>query len=412
MPEVMHWKRNIAFFLAGQAVSLIGSSLVGFAIMWYVTIETGSGTMMTVFTVAVMLPMFFIAPFGGVWADRFNRKLLIIIADGFIAIVTLIIAISFSLGVEHLGILLICSVARSLGQGVQMPAISSLIPQIVPQEQLLRINGINTTIQSISMLGTPALAGVFLSLFPIQTLLFIDVFTATGAILILLFLVKVPNPKDAAAALAEKAKPMLADLKDGLLYIKNHLFLKRFFIVMACFVFLLAPAALLTPLQVTRNFGAEYWLLTVIEIAFSAGMAAGGLLMSTWGGFKNKTFMIGASFVLMAVMSVGIGVTKVFPLYTAFMVVIGISAATSNTPALTILQQKVEPAYMGRVVSVWTMIVSLVMPVGIALFGPLADRVSLDTIIIVTGALVGVLGVYIFADKELKEAGRPLDEDG
>jgi len=134
--------------------------------------------------------------------------------------------------------------------------------------------------------------------------------------------------------------------------------------------------------------------------------------MSTWGGFKNKTFMIGASFVLMAVMSVGIGVTKVFPLYTAFMVVIGISAATSNTPALTILQQKVEPAYMGRVVSVWTMIVSLVMPVGIALFGPLADRVSLDTIIIVTGALVGVLGVYIFADKELKEAGRPLDEDG
>ena len=403
--DSINWKQNIAFFLAGQAVSLIGSSLVGFAIMWHVTLRTGSGTMMMAFTIAVMLPMFFIAPFGGVWADNFNRKNLINLADGFIAAVTLVIAICFSLGVDYLGVLLICSIARSLGQGVQIPAVNALIPQVVPAEQLLRVNGINTTIQSISMLGTPALAGALLTFFPIQSILFIDVATATASILILIFFVKVPDPKDAETDGSAEQKPVLAELKDGLLYIRDHIFLKRFFIVVACFVFLLAPSALLTPLQVMRNFGPDVWRLSTIEIAFSAGMAAGGLLMTILGGFKNKTYLIAVSFILLAAMDVGLGVTKVFALYTAFMIVIGVTAATSNTPAMTILQQRVEPAYMGRVFSVMTMISSVVMPLGTVVFGPLADRISLDLIIIVTGGLIAVLGVYLFIDKEMIKAG-------
>jgi len=405
---VFSWKRNIAFFLAGQGVSLIGSSLVGFAIVWHVTLQTGSGTMLMAFTVATMLPMFFMSPFGGVWADNYNRKILINLADGFIAAVTLVIAICFSLGVTSIWVLLVCSVARSLGQGVQMPAVSALIPQIVPQEHLLRVNGINSMIMSISMLGTPALAAALLTFFPIQTILFIDVITATAAILILILFVTVPNPKDKAQLEADK-KPVLADLKDGLIYIRDHPFLKRFFTIVALFVFLLAPAALLTPLQVTRNFGPDVWRLSVIEIAFSIGMAAGGLLMTTWGGFKNKTYTIAGSFLLFAAMTVGIGITNIFVLYSAFMVVIGVTAATSNTPAMTIMQIKVDPAYMGRVFSVMAMISSIGMPLGTVVFGPLADRISLDLIIIITGGLMAALGVYLFTDKSLIEAGL-LDE--
>ena len=422
----VRWQRNIAFFLTGQAVSLIGSSLVGYAIMWYVILKTGSGTMMTAFTVAIMLPMFFISPFGGVWADRFNRKNLINIADGFIAAVTLVIAVSFAFGNENLWFLLLCSVARSFGQGVQMPAVSALIPQVVPSESLMRVNGINMMIQSVSMLGTPALAGAILSFFPIQSILFIDVVTATFSILILIIFVRVPNPGSkvtgsravagaddqtdadgAAVSAAPEKRPMLADLKEGVRYIAGHAFLKRFFIIQACFVFLLAPAALLTPLQVTRNFGADVWRLSVIEIAFSAGMAAGGLLMTTWGGFKNRTYTIAASFLLMGAMSVGLGVTRVFVVYCVFMAFVGITAASGNTPVMTILQQKIEPAYMGRVFSVMTMISSIGMPLGMVVFGPLSDRVSLDAIIIVTGACTAAIGVYLFIDKVLIEAGRP-----
>ena len=400
------WRRNIAYFLGAQAVSLIGSSIVGFAIMWYVTLETGSGTMMMAFTIAIMLPMFFIAPFGGVWADNFNRKNLINIADGFIAVVTLVIAIAFFMGLENIWFLLVCSVARSLGQGVQMPAVNSMIPQIVPDEHLLRINGINTMIQSISMLGTPALAGALFMFFPIQSLLLIDVTTAAASILILIFFVRVPNPKNRESLTEGEKKPMLSDLKDGLIYIRDHGFLKRFFIIVACFTFLLAPAALLTPLQVIRNYGDDVWRLSAIEIAFSLGMVAGGLLITAGGGFKNKTITIAASFIICGAMGVGLGLTRIFLLYSIFMAVVGVTAATSNTPALTVLQQKVDPAFMGRVFSVMTMITSIVMPVGTAVFGPLADRISLNLIIVVTSAFISMLGVYLLTDKVLREAGR------
>jgi len=403
--EPISWQRNIALFLTGQAVSLIGSSLVGFAIMWHVVLRTGSGTMMMAFTIAIMLPMFFIAPFGGVWADNFNRKNLINIADGFIAAVTLVIAISFAFGMDNIWFLLLCSVARSLGQGVQTPAVSSLIPQIVPPDKLLRVNGINQMIQSISMLGTPALAGAILTFFPIQNILFIDVVTAAASIMILILFVRVPNPRDAVLEGGEEKRSMLADLKDGIIYIRDHVFLKHFFIILACFQFLIAPVALLTPLQVARNFGPDVWRLTVIEIAFSAGMAVGGLLMTTWGGFKNKTHTVAYSFILLGIMGVGLGVTPVFVAYSIFMGVSGISAATGSTPAMTILQLKVDPLYMGRVFSVLTMISSIVMPLGTVVFGPLADQISLNAIIIVTSVLTAVVGIFVFFDKVLVDAG-------
>ena len=400
------WRQTIAFFLVGQAFSLIGSSMVAYAIMWHVTLKTGSGTMMTAFTFAIMLPSLFIAPLGGVWADNFNRRTLINIADGFIAAVTIFIAISYSMGFENIWLLLACSAARSLGQGVQMPAVNALIPQIVPSESLLRINGINTMIQSISMLGTPALAGAILTFFPIQNILYIDVVTAAASITILFLFVKVARPRESDEGEAAGRKPMLSDLKDGLRYVRGHVFLRHFFILMSVFQICLAPVALLAPLQVARNFGEEVWLLTVMEIAFSAGMAAGGLVISTWGGLKNRTRTVAASFVFIAVFGVGLGLTKSFVCYSIFMAIIGVTAATGNTPALTVLQEKVDPTYMGRVFSVMTIISSVVMPFATAVFGPLSDRISLDIIIIATSALIGLIGIYIFTDKVMIEAGK------
>lgn len=136
----MKWKKNITIFMLGQGLSLFGSMLVYYAIVWHITLEAQSGIMMTLMTIAGTLPMFFISPFGGVWADRYNKKHLINVADGCIAIVTLIIAITFSVGFEYMGILLVCLMIRSLGQGVQMPAVNALIPEIVPTEKLIKVN--------------------------------------------------------------------------------------------------------------------------------------------------------------------------------------------------------------------------------------------------------------------------------
>lgn len=89
--ETTKWKNNIALFLTGQGISLFGSMLVHYAVMWHITLKTQSGLMMTLIAIAGALPMFFISPFGGVWADRYNKKHIINIADASIAVVTLVI---------------------------------------------------------------------------------------------------------------------------------------------------------------------------------------------------------------------------------------------------------------------------------------------------------------------------------
>ncbi|NLD20280.1 MAG: MFS transporter [Clostridiales bacterium] len=398
-----HWKKNVSLFLGGQAVTLIGSSLVGYAIMWYVTLETQSGVVLTLFTVATMLPMFFISPFGGVWADRFNRKHLINVADASIAAVTLVIALLFSLGIENLTLLFVCSIVRSFGQGVQMPAVSALIPQITPEDKLVRVNGINSSIQSLSTLGSPALAGLLLTISPIQLILFIDVTTAIIGISILFFFVKVPV-KVKEEKIGE-GNTNLGDIKAGLRYIKEYQFLKRYFVILAFFYILLTPAMLLSPLQVTRDFGADVWRLTAVEIAFSVGMLLGGLVIAAWGGFKNKTFTLIAGTVLFGMTTVGLGISWIFALYLACIALSGLCVPIVNTPAMVIFQTKVDNDYMGRVMSIMTMIASLMVPLGMVIFGPLGDIIPLDYIMIGTGMGTVILGVYVIFDRIMREAG-------
>ena len=148
----INWKKNTTLFLTGQALSLFGTMVVQYALLWHITLKSQSGTMITLFTIAGFLPMFFISPFAGVWADRFNRKYIINIGDGSIAFVSLIVAVCLIAGItgaESYGLLLFCALMRSLGQGVQMPAVGAFIPQIVPQEHLTRINGLQSSIQSL-----------------------------------------------------------------------------------------------------------------------------------------------------------------------------------------------------------------------------------------------------------------------
>ena len=189
----MNWKRNAFLFVAGQALSFFGTMVVQYAILWHITLKSQSGTMMTLFTIAGFLPMFFISPFAGVWADRFNRKYIINIADGAIAFFSLVVAVFLMTGIDHYGILLACALARSLGQGVQTPAVGAFIPEIVPEEQLTKINGFQGSIQSLVTLTSPMVSGALMSFAPLETLFLLDVVTALIGIGIVFFLVKAPK---------------------------------------------------------------------------------------------------------------------------------------------------------------------------------------------------------------------------
>jgi DHA3 family macrolide efflux protein-like MFS transporter len=402
----INWKKNTALFLIGQALSLFGTMVVQYAIMWHITLKTQSGSMMTLFTVAGFLPMFFISPFAGVWADRFNRKYIINIADGAIAFVSLLAAVSIMAGVDSIVILLFCAVIRSLGQGVQMPAGGAFIPDIVPQEQLTKTNGFQSSIQSFITLTAPVLSGALMAFAPLETLFFLDVITALIGISIVLFFVKVPEKETPVTeTLEHNGAAYFHDLKEGMKYIRKHGYVLRMIILSAIFLFFFAPAALLTPLQVTRNFGNDVWRLSAIEITFSVGMMAGGILIGVWGGFKNRIYTMTLSCALCGILAAGLGIAPNFWLYLSIMALLGISFPLWNAPSMVLLQTTVEPAFMGRVLSVFTMVSSVMMPLGMVVFGPVADIVSINILLVGTGMVVMLLCIPMITSKTLREAG-------
>jgi len=406
-PVNEQWKRNIILFLSSQTLSLFGSMLVQYAIMWYITLTTESGVMMTISIVCGFLPAFFLSPFAGVWADRYNRKMLIIFADSMIAISTLILAILFFLGYDSLILLFVMSAIRAIGAGIQTPAVGAILPQIVPEEQLTKVNGTNGSIQAFVMLLSPMLAGALLSVASIEVIFLIDVVTAAIAVFTLLVFLKIPLHAKAAQA---QTTSYLSDLKLGYTYIKNHEFLKKFFVFFAFFFVLVAPAAFLTPLQVARTFGNAVWRLTAIEIAFALGMIAGGIIIASWGGFKNKMHTMTLATLMMAVCTVVFGVVPVFWAYLIFMGIVGISMPIFNTPSMVLLQEKVEGDYLGRVFGVLGMISSSMMPLGMIIFGPLADVVKIEWLLIGTGILLFIQGFFLMGSKVLMEAGKPKEK--
>jgi DHA3 family macrolide efflux protein-like MFS transporter len=400
----INWKKNAALFISGQAITFFGSWVVQHAIMWHITLETKSGTMMTLFTVVGFLPMFLISPFGGVWADRFNRKLLINVADGAIALVSLAVAFLLMAGHTHYWILLVCAGIRGLGQGVQSPAVGAVIPQIVPVESLTKVNGIQGSVLSFCTLASPVTSAALISFFPLEYIFFLDVATALIGISILLFFVKVPSLERTEKSAGNAG--YFHDLAEGLRYIRSHGFVLRLIVIFALFMIFISPAAFLTTLQIVRNFGDEPWRLSAMEVAYSTGMIAGGALIAAWGGFKNRAFTMALSCALCGLAAAGLGITPDFWVYIAIIGLMGISAPLYNTPVMVMLQSTVEPEFMGRVLSVFTMISSSMMPLAMLFFGPVADAVNINTILVVTGCAIMTLSVFIITSKTLRRVGR------
>ena len=401
------WKKQTILFLTSQTVSLFGSTLVQYAILWHITLETQSGVMMTLSIVCGFLPAFFVSPFAGIWADRYDRKKLIVAADALIALVTLIIALLLLGGHESFWLLFLAMGIRSFGTGVQTPAVNAFLPQIVPADQLLRVNGINGSLQSLITLASPVASGALMSLVTLDKIFLIDVGTAGIAIVILLLFLRVPAH---AKAFHLEQTSYWKDLQEGFRYIGGNGFVKRSFIHCAVYFILIAPLAFLTPLQVARSFGPDVWRLTVIEVTFSLGMMAGGLFIAAWGGFSNRLHTIAVSSLVTAGCTFALGWPMSFVVYSVLMGILGLAMLMFQTPFTVLLQEKVDGDYMGRVFGVLGMLSSSLMPLAMLIFGPLADRIPIERLLIATGALLGIQSVLMLFDAVLFEAGKPFQK--
>jgi len=390
------WKKKTALFLSSQSISLFGSMVVQYAIIWYVTLTTQSGAILTISTISAFLPQIIISLFAGVWADRYHRKFLIISADVLTAVSTLILAVFFLLGYRELWLIFLVSGIRSVGAGIQTPAVNALLPQIVPTERLIRVNSINGTIQPFIMIAAPIVSGAMLSFTRLEAIFFIDVVTAILAVSLLLVL-KVPAHQKAAA---ERQTGYLDDLRAGLAYIGQNRTIKTLFIFFAFVFFLVAPVAFLTPLLVTRSFGHEVWRLTASEVSFFAGSILGGIIMTSWGGFKNHFRTIGLACILWGILFAWLGLSKVFPLFLVIMFLSGIPMPLFNVPTTTLLQEMVKPDVQGRVFGVQQLIMNTVLPMGMLVFGPIADIISIEVLLVLTSTLMAVPGLWIFFNRQ------------
>ncbi len=416
-----HWLRNVALFLSGQTVSLFGSMLVQYAVFWYLTITYQSGLVMTLAAVFGFLPQAIVSIFGGVWADRHNRKFLIMGADTVIAASTLALALIMMTGYDEVWLIFATLAIRSAGAGIQTPAMSALIPQLVPTRNLIRINGINGSIQSAMALLAPAAAGALFawasatsdggarSLLPI---FFIDVVTAVIGVGILALI-----PVATIRRAADTHTGYFADLVDGVRYVAHHAFV-RWLLVLFAIIFLLTVApSNLTPLMLVRSFPAgeeqDVINLAVLEVAFSVGMMLGGILVASFFAKRSRIGLIVVSSLVFGALSIGLGLSPSVWIFFGFMFLVGLAVPFFSTPSMTLLQETVEPERQGRVFGFVGIVMAVAMPIGMVAFGPLADVMPIEVLLVAAGVLTFVvvgLAVWLPAGRRAITAARRAAE--
>ncbi|RHV05503.1 MFS transporter [Firmicutes bacterium OM07-11] len=396
--RIVNWKSRTVLFLISQCVTLFGSTLVQMAIVWYVTLNTSSGVWVAAFSICSYLPQFLMSFIGGVWADRYSRKRLIIGADISIAAVTFIMMLAMPFIREEkflLGGLLVMSIIRSVGAGIQTPAVNAVIPQLVPESQLMRFNGINATMQSLVQFAAPAAAGLLLSLSTLQSTLIIDILTAVFGVGIL-SCVLIPKQRS-----IEKSASVIKDMRMGIHFAFSDKLIRKLLIVYGLFTFLCVPAGFLAGLLVNRVYGNTYWYLTAVELIGFFGMIMGGLLMSLWRGFKSRINTLVFGLFIFGTMAVGMGLTKKFILYLILMALYGVALTIVQTSITTLIQENVKSLMQGRIFGLMGSMYSGFIPIGMVIFGPMADIIPLEWIIVCSGVLVMMIAMILRFDHQL-----------
>lgn len=412
------WLRNYLPMGIGQIVSLVGSALVQFALVWYVTKQTGSAAVLATATTAALLPNILLGPFVGALVDRWNRKLVMIIADLVVALATVVLAMLFATGAIQIWHIVAILLTRSATGVFQGPARIAATTLMVPKEHLSRLGGINQAVDGMITVFSPALGALLLELLPMQGVLAVDIITAAIAIALLIFFVRVPQPKNKPKADKVTPRSLMADVREGIRYIVTWPGLFLMIVMASLLNMFLAPGANLLPLHVTTFFGKGAQELAWLQAAMGIGGIVGGLLLGIWGGFRRRVWTV-----LMGILGIGAGML-IFGLIPAnryiisliFMGMVGFMASISNGSFGPLLQTKVPPEVQGRVFMLLSSLTMAMMPIGLFLSAPIADHFGTQVSYIVGGSACLIIGLLGLMDKRVntldlqQEGGVMVDE--
>ena len=380
---------RVSVFLTSQIISLFGSAIVSYSIVWYITLKTSSTMALAISIVCTYMPQIVISMFSGTWGDKFNKKNLIIIGDTITGIYTLILAILFINGFDSLYLLYGACALRSVGSGIQTPLEHAFLPLICPEEKLTKINGIYATASSAINILSPAMAGVLLNVMDFGHTLFIDCITALLAIIVLLKL-KYKNTIS-----SNKDTSTLSDFLEGVKYFKQHIFLGRLILFYLLFYFFMSAPAFLTPVLVNLKFSSSVNALAINEFVWSLGTMLGGILICSFKEFNKLKFMA-ISALLFGGFICLLGASNIFSIYILFMLCSGISLPLFNTSNTVLIQENVKKEMLGRVFANLNILSTISTAIGITVFGIIGNTISVDILLILVGAFIAILSIWIW----------------
>jgi len=376
----------------GQALSLVGSSLVQFALVWWLTHTSGSATVLAMANMMEVLPRIFVSPVAGALVDRWNRRLVMMVADGGIALAIVALAVLYALGAVQVWHIYLLMFIRAVGGAFHWPAMQASTTLMVPERHLGRVAGMNQTLQGLVTIVAPPLGALLYQLLPVQGILAIDVVTAVLAIGPLFF-ISIPQPRRQEAATRKPS--VLADLRQGLRFVRGWPGLVILLIVGALANMMATPAFALVPLLVSQRLGGGALRLGFIQSAFGVGVLVGGLTLSVWGGFRRRIVTVISASVLGGLGFVAVGLVPPHAILLAEGIAfcIGFLNPIFSGSLLAMLQALVPPDMQGRVLTLMVSATAVATPLGLAIAGPVGDALGVQAWFLIAGVVTAVMGM-------------------
>lgn len=389
----------------GQALSLLGSQATQFALIWWLTLETGSASVLATATFVALFPVFLIGPLAGALVDRWNRRLILLVSDSVTAAVAAILAFFFWQGTVTPTHLFIAIFLRSIAGAFHQPTMMASTTLMVSRKQLLRIQGMNETLRGLLQIGAAPLAGFLLGFMPISAILAIDVATAAFAI-VPLFWIRVPQPpQDAKVLQMNQARPSVwSEVVEGFHFVRAWPGLLLLVLINSTTNLFLVPAFSLLPLLVQDHFGKGPLELGWLSACFGIGLVVGGLLLSFWGGFKRRvlTSLGGILSLSLAVSVIGWVPANGFPLALLANFFVGVTIAFANGPIRVAFQIAIPPRFQGRVFTLLQTLAGAAAPLGLLIAGPVAEAFGVQSWFLIGAVATAVMALVGFANRSVR----------
>jgi len=396
--------KTYLFFWSGQLFSLLGSTIVQFVIIWWITVETQNLTIISITAFFSFLPQFIFGPLAGVFADRWNRKILIGVSDFFQAITTFSLILLFFFDIQEVWMIILINSFRGLFQGFHWPAVNAIIPLMIPKEHLSRMNAINYIFTGLVNTMGPVIAGTFLLILPIDQILWVDILTFVFAIIPLLLIKIPPLPKkeNIKKDNIKKEQSYLREFKNGFKAIKIVPGLLTLLFVATILNFLGTPYGTLMVYYVEVTHFGTVENTAIVLSSIQAGMFVGAIIVVIKKTWKHKILIIILGII---VGEIGHLIISFAPPQNFIAISIGgfifaFIVPFVNTMFLTILQGVIPPDKQGRVMSNVITIVTLVSPLAMIISGPLAELMGITTLFKLSSFLniIFIVLVWIFSN--------------